>query len=127
MPRRSVEAFSSGDATLPVNYDGYVRMAHVIVRLCDRHAVEVLGVEFLQDRAIPNGTLDLQHHRTVMASGVQLLEGDLVPTGGESVVVDARHRFAKRRLDHLARWEPTEADVSALRRLVNLRADRELL
>jgi hypothetical protein len=42
-------------------------------------------------------------------------------------VVGAEHRFAKRRLDHLNTWKPTQDDLSKLRRLVNRKAGREIL
>jgi hypothetical protein len=127
LPRRSVDAFSSGDGMLATSGDGYVRLAQVIVRMCDRRAVEVLGVEFVQDRALPSGKLDPDHRREAMASALQLLDAELPSSNGESGVIDARHRFAKRRLDHLTRWDPTDADWSTLRWLVNLRAERALM
>jgi hypothetical protein len=41
--------------------------------------------------------------------------------------VNAAHEFAQRRLDHLTRWTPTEAEVEVLRGLVNRKARRDLL
>ena len=42
-------------------------------------------------------------------------------------VIKAEHRFAQRRLEHMQNWEPTEADIKALRELVNHRAKAGLM
>jgi hypothetical protein len=42
-------------------------------------------------------------------------------------VVGAEHRFAKRRLEHLSTWKPTQDELSKLRGLVNHKAGREIM
>ena len=128
LPQRRMDAFVHGEAKLPVSEDGYVRFAHVIVRLENRRAVEVLGVEFFRDRALPDGTLHPEHHYEMMAAVGEVLGGHLVgAVASPPSVVEAGHRFAQRRLEHMTRWQPTKAEVSALRQLVNRRAKRELM
>jgi hypothetical protein len=42
-------------------------------------------------------------------------------------VVVAGHRFARRRLSHLAEWRPEERDLVALRAAVNTKAGKQML
>lgn len=42
-------------------------------------------------------------------------------------VVGAEHRFAKRRLEHLGTWKPTEDDLAKLREPVNHKASCDIM
>jgi hypothetical protein len=46
---------------------------------------------------------------------------------GDGVIVDARDAFTARRLQHESRWQPTDADISSLRLLVNRKAGWNIL
>ena len=46
---------------------------------------------------------------------------------GHGSVVHAAHRFAERRLAHLAEWRPEESDLQALRHAVNGLAGKEMI
>jgi hypothetical protein len=125
--QRALDAFISDGGWLPVDADGFVRYAQVIVHLEDRRATEVLRVGFYQHRALENGTLDHRHFRKVMATIPDVLFGGLQLEKPAPGVVAAEHRFAKRRLAHLSNWQPTPDELSKLRKLVNEKAGREIM
>jgi len=55
------------------------------------------------------------------------LMGGLWPSEARRGIIDAEHKFAKRRLDRLTRWTPTQKDILELRRLVNGKAGRDIM
>jgi hypothetical protein len=127
LARNTVEDFFFRDGRLPADEEGFVRFAEVMVLLEDRHAVEVLRVEYFQHRTRADGTLDREHHREVMAAAGEAAFGHLSFSKPPPGVVGAEHKFAQRRLDHLSRWKPTRAEVVKLRQLVNRKAGREIM
>jgi hypothetical protein len=121
------DAFYFHDGRLPADEHGLVLYLQVVVRLENRHAVEVVSVGAFQSRTLADGRLDREHlddiHRLVgetMSAGI--LPRDRVPG-----VIDAGGRFAKRRLDHLNTWQPSEAELALLRQLVNKKAGRQIM
>lgn len=122
IPASLVERFLSGQDRLPVDADGFVRYAQVIVRTEDRRATDVVQVGFYQDRAMKNGKLDRKHHREVMAVIPEVAFGGLQPSEPAPGVIEAGARFAKRRLEHLSNWKPTADEHAKLRALVNEKA-----
>ncbi len=127
LSQRAVEAFVFRDGRLPVDEEGFVKLAEVLVLMEDRRAVEALRVGYFQHRALSDGTLDREHHRQVMAAAGEAAFGALALSKPPPGVVAADHRFAKRRLDHMSRWEPTRAELERLCELVNPRAGRKIL
>jgi hypothetical protein len=125
--QRAVDYFLSKAGRLPVGADGFVRYAQVIVNLENRRAVEVLHAGFFQHRALKNGTLDRRHFREVRATVPEAVFGWLQLDKPPPGVVAAEHKFARRRLEHLSTWKPTQDDLSKLRDLVNQKAGRELM
>lgn len=125
--RKSIDAFFHKEGTLPVDDDGLVRSAQVIVQLLERRAVEVIQVDFFQSRALEDGTIDGKHLWEVMATGGMAAFGGIANPDNTPGVVQAEHRFAQRRLDHLQRWEPEESDLHVLRELVNTKAKAEIM
>jgi hypothetical protein len=127
LARSAVDAFILKGSRLPADPEGFVRYAQVIVSLESRRAEEVLRIGFFQHRALEDGTLDREHYdeimRTVPGAAFGWLQLDKPPAG----IVDAEHRFAKRRLEYLSHWKPTKAELRLLRELVNRKAGRELL
>ncbi len=123
---RALDGFVSGSGRLPVEDDGFVRYAQVIVSLENRRAIEVVRVGFYQHRALKNGTLDREHFQKLMAIGSEAATGGILASRTLGVV-DAGHRFAKRRLDHMQNWKPTKAEHAKLRELVNAKAGREIM
>lgn len=122
LPRARVESFVSGGGRLVADAEGFVRCAQVVVDLEERRAVRVLHVDFVQYRALEDGTLDREHFREMMAvipvAAFGWLGGRKMPPG----VIDAEHRFAQRRLEQMTRWKPTRSELATLRELVNARA-----
>lgn len=127
MTLRKIEDFFSRDGQLPVDDEGLVQYAQVIVRLEDRRAVEVAQVSYFQYRTHADGRLDRQHLGQVMATAGEAALGGLSPSKKPPGVVSAEHRFAQRRLDHMTHWTPTKAEEELLRGLVNRKAGRDLL
>lgn len=122
----SAECFISGGGRLPPEADGFVRYAQVLVRLQDRHPVEVVRVGFFQYRALADGTLDRTHFREIMALVGEATFGWL-GTKPPQGVIGAEHRFARRRLDQMSQWKPTRGEQAKLRELVNKKAKRDLM
>lgn len=127
LAQSAVDAFMLKGGRISADAEGFVRYAQVIVSLENRRAVEVVRVGFFQYRARKDGTLDRDHFdeikRAVPGAAFGWLQIDKPPPG----VVDAEHRFAKRRLEHLSQWKPTKAELRMLRELVNRRAGHDLL
>ena len=127
LPRTRFESFIFGRGRLPADDEGFVRYAQVFVNLEDRRAVQVLHVDFLQHRALADGTLDHEHLREIMAAGGAATGGLLGLSEEPKGVIRAEHRFARRRLDRLSRWKPTSVELANLRDLVNARAGHEIM
>ncbi len=127
LAQRAVDAFFFQDGPLPVDEEGFVRVAEVLVLLEDRRAVEVLRVGYFQHRALADGALDRERYREVMAAAGEAAFGHLALSRPPPGVVGAEHRFAQRRLDHMSLWKPTPAEIKKLRELVNRRAGRAIL
>ena len=125
--QRAVDDFLSRPRRLPVDADSFVRYAQVIVRLENRRATEMLRVGFFQYRALKDGRLDRRYFGKIMeavpAAAFGWLQLEKPPPG----VVAAEHKFAKRRLEHLNTWKPTQDDLSKLRGLVNQKAGCEIM
>lgn len=125
--QRAVDEFISNAGRLPADHDGFVRYAQVVVNLENRRAVEVLQMGFYQHRVRKNGKLDRKHFKAVMATIGEAAFGGLRLDAPPPGVVAAEHRFAKRRLDHLSTWKPTQDDLAELRDVVNHKARRETM
>lgn len=97
------------------------------MNLENRRAVEVLRLGFFQYRAHKSGRLDRKHFGEIMAATPEAAFGWLQFTKPPARVVGAEHRFAKRRLEHLNTWKPTQDELSKLRGLVNQKAGREIM
>lgn len=124
---RRIEDFFNGDGQLPADDEGRVQYAEVMVRLEDRRAVEVVRLSYFQCRAQADGTLDRQHYMAMTATALEAASRGIISPQPTPGVVDAEHRFAQRRFDHLSRWAPSKAEEELLRVLVNRKARRELL
>jgi hypothetical protein len=127
LAQRTAEAFISEGGRMPADAEGFVRYAQVIVRFRDRHAVEVLRVGFFQYRALPDGSLDRQHFDEIMAVAPEAAFGWLRGSKARPGVIEAEDKFAKRRLEHLSQWKPTNAELVKLRELVNRKAGRKIM
>jgi hypothetical protein len=125
--QRAVDDFFANIGRLPADEKGLVRYAQVIVNLENRRAVEVLRIGFFQYRALRNGRLNRRHFREIIAALPEAAFGWLQLSKPPPGVVSAEHRFAKRRLDQLNTWKPTQDDLSKLRSLVNRKAGREIM
>ncbi|MBI5536043.1 MAG: hypothetical protein HY898_25205 [Deltaproteobacteria bacterium] len=125
--QRAVDEFLSSAGCLPADDEGFVRYSQVVVNLEMRRAVEVLQVGFYQYRALKNGKLDRKHFSAIMAAAPEAALGALRITEPPPGVVAAEHRFAKRRLEHLGTWKPTQDDLAKLRELVNHKAGRKIM
>ena len=119
-----MQRFLVGESTLQQDGDGFVRCIGMSLELQNRKPAQVARVWFSKIRVREDGRVDPHHrHETVklaQAEARQLAQA-------ESSVVSAGHRFAERRLSHLAEWRPEERDLAALREVVNTRAGKEML
>ncbi|MCA1827891.1 MAG: hypothetical protein ABR567_19315 [Myxococcales bacterium] len=117
----SMQRFLVGERPLQHDGDGFVRCIGMSLELRDKKPAMVARVWFSKIRVRDDGRVD-PHHRHEMA---KLAQAQAEQT--ESSVVSAGHRFAQRRLSHLAEWRPEEKDLVALRTVVNTRAGKEML
>ncbi len=126
LPLRHFEEFFRGERRLPPNEEGFVEFVEVIVELENRRPVGLVRVGFFKHRATADGALDREHFSevmsTVIASGDRPISHHDVPEG----LVEAGHRFAQRRLQHLNRWTPSANERARLGELVNARARTKL-
>lgn len=119
----SMQRFLVGESALPQDGDGFVRCIGMSVEIQGRKPAQVARLWFSKIRVNGEGRVD-PHHRHETAK--------LARSGGEdahaeSSVVAAGHRFALRRLSHLAEWSPEERDLTALRAVVNTKAGKQML
>jgi uncharacterized protein DUF488 len=120
IPLPSMQRFLAGERSLPHDGDGYVRCIGMAVELRNSKPSAVRRVWFSKIRVRGDGHVDPEHRPRVLreagASGHR-----------HGPVVHAAHRFAERRLAHLAEWRPEESDLQALRVAVNGRAGKEMI
>jgi hypothetical protein len=124
--RTAVQAFLDGAGPLPADEDGYVHLVEVSVRLEQRRAVEVVRLACLRSRVAADSTIDQAHRRDELALWSTVLFSGQPPQQPVEGMIDAEPRFAQRRLGHAHSWQPTEADLAALRTLVNRKARRPI-
>jgi len=120
IPLPAMQRFLAGERTLPQDGDGYVRCIGMAVELRNRKPSAVRRVWFSKIRVQGDGLVDPDHRTRVLREASAAKHG-------HGSVVHASHRFAERRLAHLAEWRPEEADVQALRSAVNGRAGKEMI
>jgi hypothetical protein len=117
----AMQRFLAGESALPHDGDGFVRCIGMAVELRNRKPSAVQRVWFSKIRVRGDGRVDPEHRpRTVR-------EAYAAQHAASATVVPAAHRFAERRLSHLGEWLPEEADVQALRTVVNARAGKEMI
>ena len=120
IPLPSMQRFLAGERALRHDGDGYVRCIGMALELRNRKPTAIRRVWFSKIRVQSDGRVDPEHRRRVLREASS-------PKHGHGSVVHASHRFAERRLAHLAEWRPEEADVQALRTAVNGRAGKEMI
>jgi hypothetical protein len=119
----SMQRFLVGERALPHDGDGFVRCIGMSLEIQDRKPAQVARLWFSKIRVKQDGKIDPHHrHETV-----KLARAEIPDPHPHSSVVVAGHRFALRRLSHLAEWRPEERDLTALRAVVNTKAGREML
>lgn len=123
----SMQRFLTGERKLIHDGDKFVRCIGMSVELHNRKPATVARVWFSKIPVLADGTIDPEHRQEVIkiASGDEALTSVRDQPG--TAVIGAEHRFARRRLGNLAEWRPEQADVDALRTVVNSKAGREML
>src|SRR5437899_13110909 len=98
----------AGERALAHDGDGYVRCIGMAVELRNRKPSAVRRVWFSKIRVRGDGRVDPEHRaRVVREAGSR--------GHGHGAVIHAAHRFAERRLAHLAEWRTEESDLQAPR------------
>jgi len=124
IPNPSMRRFLVGERALRHDGDGFVRCIGMSLEVHDRKPAQVARVWFSKIRVNHEGRVD-PHHRHETAKLAHTETPHAVHSG--SSVVAAGHRFARRRLSHLAEWRPEERDLAALRAVVNTKAGKQML
>jgi hypothetical protein len=120
IPLPAMQRFLAGERALAQDGDGYVRCIGMAVELRNRRPSAVRRVWFSKIRVRGDGRVDPEHRTRVLR--------EMDARGhAHGAVVQAAHRFAERRLAHLAEWRPDESDLRALRHAVNGRAGKEMI
>jgi hypothetical protein len=125
-----MEAFLRGHCPLPADEAQLVH--YVGLNVTDDRGT-IMGIEsawFARCPVHPNGWLDQQAMLDRARARVDLhrrltTQGVAWPPGQD--VIDARDAFAARRVQNETRWDPTEEDLTALRKLINDRAGWSVL
>jgi hypothetical protein len=120
IPLPSMQRFLAGELSLPHDGDGYVRCIGMAVEVRNRKPSAVRTIWFSKIRVRSDGRIDAEHRPRILREA-------RLRDGGTGSVVHAAHRFAERRLAHLAEWQPEESDIKALRSAVNVRAGKEMM
>ncbi len=118
------DAFLAGRGTLPPNEEGYVLAAMVWLEMRDRRPVEVFRIDWTKRKVLPDGKLDPAYNMDLLRSAMSSLpplSGSMRP---QTNVVRAEHHFEHAKYAHMARWEPIEQEVQAVRSAINERAGR---
>jgi hypothetical protein len=121
IPLPSMQKFLAGETGLPHDGDGFVRCIGIAVELRNRKPSAIQRMWFSKIRVRGDGRVDPEHRpRTIR-------DACAADQAASPTVVAAAHRFAERRLSHLGEWNPEQADVQALRTVVNARAGKEMI
>ncbi len=127
LAQSALDAFFFREGRLPADEDGFVCYFEVVVLFNVRRAVEVIRVSCFRHRALKNGTLDRRRLMEMMSTVGEAAFGHLTFSKSPPGVIQAEHKFARRRLDRISRWTPTRGELAKLRDLVNRRAGHEIM
>ena len=102
------------DISFPQYAGKRVRYAEVAVEFENRKPVEILRMEYFIMQFDAKGQIDGTVQDDIMSLGVNLTPP--IYFKNDPVVIDAQHRFAKKRFDHQFRWKPTpEIEMAILK------------
>ena len=89
------------------------RYVEVALELEQRKPVGILRILYLILPFDPEGRVDAAEQEKERRLGVEMMSPILMGRDSKQVV-EARHRFAKRRFDNEYRWKPTQKMESAI-------------
>ena len=90
-----------------------VRYAMAILEVADRRPVEIIRIRYSFLHFDLKGSIDASDQEREARLGLEMLPH--VPKEPDSIhVVDARHRFAKKRFDDAYKWTPTPRIETAI-------------
>ena len=89
-----------------------VRYAEVAVELVQRKPVEILRMLYFIMPFDSEGRIDASEHQNETRLAIELLPPFSAGQSGQ--VIDARHRFAKKRYDSKYRWTPSPEIEAAI-------------
>jgi hypothetical protein len=99
--------------SLPQYANKRVRYASVALDLVNRKPVEVLYLHYGILRFDGKGRIDIDEQEKEWRLGAELMPS-LLPEYQASRLIDARHKFARKRYDDHYRWTPSKEVVAAL-------------
>jgi hypothetical protein len=97
----------------PADAAGYVYTVQLLVELEHRKFKRWLGLWFSKYRVTDNGLVDKDHFDDGMRCAVNLMDCIGLPNKDSVTVGSAR--MARRRMETLHEWQPTDEDMCALR------------
>ncbi|MBW1692297.1 MAG: hypothetical protein JRI71_14490 [Deltaproteobacteria bacterium] len=99
--------------SLPQYANKRVRYASVALDLVNRKPVEVLYLHYGILWFDGKGRIDIEEQEKEWRLGVELMPS-LLPENQARRLIDARHRFARKRYDDQYRWTPSKEVVAAV-------------
>jgi hypothetical protein len=103
--------------SLPLYAGKRVRFAMVFVEVARRQVLAIRHIDYFFLQFDDKGRISKKEWEKGMRLGIELLP-PLINDQHPKQIVDARHRFAKRRYEHEFKWKPTrkieEAIVAAI-------------
>ncbi|MEM1177743.1 MAG: hypothetical protein AAGM22_05330 [Acidobacteriota bacterium] len=105
------DALTGAGQTVPEHFLGYdkVRCVVVVYQTENRKPAELIQMDFDFIPLTSAGLVDTERNAdrtSLLGQAFPLLDG--VDGAGPSTIVDGRQRFAKKRLDHEWRWQPSD-------------------
>jgi len=115
LPVARYERLLRGDPkeSFPQYANKWVRYASVALDLVNRKPVEVLYLHYGILWFDTEGRIDIDEQEKEWRLGVELIPS-LLPENQASRLIDARHKFARKRYDDQYRWTPSKEVVAAI-------------
>jgi len=88
-----------------------VRCAEVALKLEQRKPIEIVRIQYFIVSFDSEGRIDQTEQEKAWHLTAEMVSSPLIKRG-QNHVIDAKHRFAKRRYDYEYRWTPT-AEIEA--------------
>lgn len=120
VPEAWMQRFYQGEVRVTDSTEDSIHIADLAVILDDGVPQAIGRVWFVRIPVDADGRLDQERYMDQLHDVVDLLGDTLLVSRDDPTVVEwSRARFAKRRMQHQAHWQPSAAEGEALRQLLS--------